>query len=282
MIGVGEFMACSNRSLLPTLFCIIVLISLSRSKNAAGGKKEDLSQPECRFDYNWKMGGVDIADQLNQYYQTLHRARAYFWRRVFEQKLMQATSNAWLLFCWWLKDSLKTVDGEISALKAAGHAEGGEGVEGLLLASLLEEQRNLKALQSKNRAQWMRALSMHLMSLCDKGCASKGGRRERAAPASAPTYLRMKRTRREHFKGIEGRKYCESPNCKGCAESKEGAKRPRRARVATACFCTSCAKVGGVVMCLACHEDDERHSEAYANAAAPLKSGLPKKRKNLL
>ncbi|CAN0129376.1 unnamed protein product, partial [Scytosiphon promiscuus] len=69
-----------------------------RSKNAAGGAKELLWQPACRFDYNKHMGGVDKADQLIGYYLTHHRAYSYFWRRVFEQKLLQACCNAWLVF----------------------------------------------------------------------------------------------------------------------------------------------------------------------------------------
>ncbi|CAM9689964.1 unnamed protein product, partial [Hapterophycus canaliculatus] len=67
-------------------------------KRAAGDVTESHWQPFCRLDYNKRMGGVDIADQLIGYYLTNERARDFFWRRVFENKLIQACANAWLLY----------------------------------------------------------------------------------------------------------------------------------------------------------------------------------------
>ena len=44
------------------------------------------------------MGGADKADQYNSFYAFLHRAYWYSWRRVFEQKIQQSITNAWLMF----------------------------------------------------------------------------------------------------------------------------------------------------------------------------------------
>lgn len=87
------------------------------SKNSAGGKEEAFSQPPVRFYYNKYMGGVDLSDQLNGYYLSLHKARAYVWTRVFEQKLLQACTNAWLLYVWWAVDMKGKVSDEIKALE---------------------------------------------------------------------------------------------------------------------------------------------------------------------
>ncbi|CAN0297390.1 unnamed protein product, partial [Pylaiella littoralis] len=136
-------------------------VPIPYSKFAPGKKKETLWQPLCRLAYNTFMG-VDLADQLNGYYLTLHKAYNYFWRRVFEQKLMQACSNAWLLYKWWLADMLVQVNEEITKVEKGGYAEGTP--ERLQLQALENEQADLRKLQNKKRAQWLRALAMHLIA----------------------------------------------------------------------------------------------------------------------
>ena len=59
------------------------------------------------------MEGVDTADRLNGYYSTLHKAKNYLLRHVFEQTLMQALMNAWLLFRWWLQVIVAKVNVEV-------------------------------------------------------------------------------------------------------------------------------------------------------------------------
>ncbi|CAM9603536.1 unnamed protein product, partial [Pylaiella littoralis] len=51
-------------------------------------------QPVARFDYVGGMGGVDVADQRLNAHAHDHKPMTYFWRRVFDQKLQQAISNA--------------------------------------------------------------------------------------------------------------------------------------------------------------------------------------------
>ena len=78
-----------------------------------GGKEDHLWQPCSRRDCNKYIEGVDNADQLNGYYSTLQKAKNYLWRGVFEQKLMQACTNAWLLFRWWLQVIVAKVNVEV-------------------------------------------------------------------------------------------------------------------------------------------------------------------------
>lgn len=228
---------------------------------------KDLWQPFCRFDYNKYMVGVDLADQFNGYYLTMHKARNYFWRRVFEQKLMQACTNAWLLFKWWLDDIIGKVKAEIKTLEDAGHVEGGTTAESVLLGRLKKELQHLKKLHKKTRAQWMRALATYLMSRSHEGCAARGGRRKRGG---VPAFRRA-RDRLEHYRRLPGRtrKHCASPNCTGSATPRAGpVKRQRSARVSHACFCESCEAVGGVAICTVCHGCDDSHAAAYARVAS--------------
>ncbi|CAN0344456.1 unnamed protein product, partial [Pylaiella littoralis] len=97
------------------------------------------------------MGGVDKADQHNGTYQSRHRANNYFWRRLFEQKLMQACTNAWLLFRWWLDDMQSKLKAEIDRLEAGGAAERDGTADGLFLGQLKEESTAFEALAKQSR-----------------------------------------------------------------------------------------------------------------------------------
>ena len=55
----------------------------------------------ARYDYVMKMLGVDVADQRLGAHAHVHKPMTCFWRRVFDQKLAQAISNASLLFARW-------------------------------------------------------------------------------------------------------------------------------------------------------------------------------------
>jgi len=92
------------------------------------------------------MEGVDAAHQLNGYSSTLHKAKNCFWRGVFEQKLMQPCTNAWLLFRWWLHSIVTRVNAEIKLLKSRSIAPGDGTAEGALLTGLKAELRDLQAL----------------------------------------------------------------------------------------------------------------------------------------
>ena len=71
-----------------------------------GAGMVDGIQPYLRFIYVKYMGGVDLADQYLMSHSHEHRPQTFFWRRVFDQKFAQATSNAYLLFAKWAEDLL--------------------------------------------------------------------------------------------------------------------------------------------------------------------------------
>lgn len=206
-------------------------------------------------------------------YFSLQKSRGYFWRRAFQQKFLQACTNAWLLYKWWLGDMLETVSGAIGALE-------GTTPESLRLVALAKELKDLKALQRKTRAQWLRALSTHLMAHCNEGCATRGGRGKKRP--DAPKF-QMTPERREHLQQVTVRQECSSPECVGSrARTSEGPKRSRRSKVSTACFCASCTKLGGVVICEACHADDTNHKKAFDQAAHRAGARGGSKRKPLV
>ena len=73
-------------------------LSLARKRaRGLGAGMVDGIQPYLRFIYVKYMGGVDLADQYLMSHFHQHRPQTYFWRRVFDQKFAQATSNAYLL-----------------------------------------------------------------------------------------------------------------------------------------------------------------------------------------
>lgn len=213
-------------------------------------------QPWSRFHYNRYMNGVDVADQYNGTYQSRHRAVNYFWRRVFEQKLMQACTNAWLLFRWWLADMRSKVVAEIKGLEEAGAIAGQDTADGLLLVSLQGELERLDALAKQSRAQWLRALSTYLMTMCQLGHAKRGSRKQ-SSPKSGKRGV--KSSHLVQLKG--GQRFC--CECRQCSARKPDAKGgPRGRKVNHACKCSACEEVGGVALCRECYEDKDKHVSA--------------------
>lgn len=87
-------------------------------------------QPVARSDYVMKMLGVDVADQLLGAHCHVHKPMTYFWRRVFDQKLAQAISNAYLLFARWAEVLLTQCKGVLvtrGASSSGGAASGSVG-----------------------------------------------------------------------------------------------------------------------------------------------------------
>lgn len=227
------------------------------------------------------MGGVDIADQYNGYYQIQHRSISYFWRRVFEQKLAQAASNAWLLFVLWITETIKMIKDEIEVSEEAGHKAEDQTDEGSQLKALALELDDFKALKRKKRADWMRSLSKHLMSHSTQGCTARGGRRRRSSAVPIPKVER-RQNRRPEPTGVASRHHCECPDCSGSPNPRPGVnKRPRGAKVSTACFCEPCASVGGVVICKVCYASEAKHEAAFNRASADNERGGARKRRKL-
>ena len=60
------------------------------------------------------MGGEDVTDQKAGMYLCPHRSMNYFWRRVFEQMVMQAVVNGFILFENWRALTIAKVDERIA------------------------------------------------------------------------------------------------------------------------------------------------------------------------
>lgn len=259
-------------------------VQIFRKHVAGSDIKESGLQPWCRYYYNMFMGGVDIADQLNACYQSMHRAKNYFWRRVFEQKLMQSCTNAWLLYQWWLPDMIRSVNAAIERAEERMIVEGGSTDVETLLEDLRQELVRLEALAKQTRCQWLRALSMELMSSCKWGRSEKGGKRTRttlSTPKKVSINGLLKTGRLVQLVSTQ-RLSCESRLCASRTTPVRGReKRLRGRKVTTACLCKSCSEIGGVVMCKECYDDEERHLSAFTFAASPKQDGTPRERPEL-
>lgn len=69
---------------------------------------------------------------------------------------------------------INKVDAEMKAASARQTTVGGT-AQDELLRSLRKKRKDLQALKKRTRAQWMRALSIHLMSRCGGGYCNPGG-----------------------------------------------------------------------------------------------------------
>ena len=255
----------------------------------AGQGKMDGFQPWCRYHYNKYMSGVDIADQHNGTYQSTHRAVNYFWRRVFEQKLMQACTNAWLLFRWWLVDLRRQVVAEIKKLKDKPGVAADDDV--LRIARLQAALERLDAVANQSRAQWLRALSTYLMSMCKMGHANRGKRKKSVPSAVAAEAVAKAKSKRSLVKDFHlsslaaGQRFCcECKECSNRVNPKPARKKVVKAsagslvgkkanksygrgkKVGFACRCSVCSEVGGVVMCFECYSDRDKHASAFESA----------------
>ncbi|CAN0040794.1 unnamed protein product [Pylaiella littoralis] len=191
----------------------------------------------------------------------------YFWRRVFEQKLMQAYTNAWLLLRWWLDDVQSKLKAEIDRLEAGGAAKRDGTADGLLVGQLKEESKAFEALAKQSRAQWMRALSVHLMSSSRLGNLVRG---RRALRKFGPIRtLKQRSADRTPLARRDGQRFtCEAKNCSARLSTKPNRKYTRGKKVGTACRCKVCKKVanGGVAMSHECYNTPAKHKSALESA----------------
>lgn len=112
----------------------------------------------------------------------------------------------------------------------------------------------------------MRALSMHLMSQCQVGDSGKGKRKQ-----SSPTPQVSKEGCADaHLEKLKGQRlHCESLKCSNRHTKNSNGKVTSRGRkVGTACRCSACQDVGGVVMCDECYRDQDKHTPAFQAARA--------------
>ena len=122
-----------------------------------------------------------------------------------------------------------------------------------ILDGLREELARLETLGKQRRCQWLRVLSIELMSMCRKGCSAKWGKRSRATPET-PKMVSIKGVMTSGSLAklaATQRLCCESRLCASRTKPVRGQKRVSAARRSPppACACldpklevSSCAK----------------------------------------
>lgn len=191
----------------------------------------ELQQPHMRMDYVREMGGVDTADQQNGSHYHDHKSYNNHWRRVFDAKLCQLLTNAFLIFRKWVHSLMSQVAAEMEREDGA-----------MFVEDLVKAQGALEKLRKMERAVWDEMLSEILMAKCNVGSIKKGGRGKQTEDPTQPVWgsVALKSSRR-----------CMRPECK--------------ARTRKGCTCKKyCTKKGksGVLMCAKCFRDDKSHAAA--------------------
>lgn len=231
----------------------------------------------ARFDHVLKMLGVDVADQRLGSRAHVHKPMTYFGRRVFDQKLAQAISNAYLLYYRWaevLAEQCKGVlaerasdsGGAASGSGAACEIPGGVVANGddLSVEELTEMSTLLKKMIRMKRTVWVRRMSTHLMSLCQLGTLNSGARRTKPVVASY------------NSTGAASARVCVGGHCKDGA----GKGKYNSARTTGVCWCCVCSnnqgKARALHLCKTCKDIDAAHVTAAAHADRPAPQGRPK------
>lgn len=246
------------------------------------GVKVNGWQPLARFDYVTGMGGVDVADQRLLSHMHSHKPMTFFWRRVFDQKLHQAISNAFLIYLAWLDVLIARVNLLLasnpganggSGESAGGGVQSGEAAEGggedapLSKAELTEFASLIGKLRKMERATWDRKLSIHLMSMCNIGHPDQGGRR---------TTQQSTREKYDSSAAKNGRLCWGSEGCKA-----KGDGTFVRVKTEGVCWCHTCTKGQGVAkavyLCRACSLKPEAHVFAGARLSTRTVSGKRRK-----
>ncbi|CAN0248363.1 unnamed protein product [Pylaiella littoralis] len=182
----------------------------------------------------------------------------YFWRRVFDQKLQQAISNAYLLFCTWaelLHAQCKVI--LVSRTEGGDAASAGATAESddLTVGELEEFVGHVKYMIKMERAHWDRRLARILMAQCNLGHEDHGARRTRKV---VPQYSST---------GATTAKVCRGGVCRKPAGSTS---LYRSARTHGVCWCGICSDGKGtaraVHLCKKCKESPAAHVAAAADA----------------
>lgn len=248
-------------------FAVPVCFPCRRRAARNSGSGVSSSQPRARLEYVAKMGGVDVADQRLGAHSHDHKPMTFFWRRVFDQKLAQAISNAYLIFAAWAGILAAQCEAALAALVVA---DGGEGVGGaaagggevtdesesdLSREELEEFSKLLKKCLAMERVTWDQRLSTHLMALCNVGHVDAGGRRTAEVVQSY------------NSKGAKSARLCTGGLCFKPQQSRV---RYSAARTKGVCWCNVCSGKKGrsraLHLCKTCHGVPTAHIAAAAAA----------------
>lgn len=231
------------------------------------------------------MLGVDVDDQRLGAHSHEHKPMTYYWRRVFDQKLAQAISNAYLLFARWaevmltqckgvlVKRGVSSSGGAASELGCesvgadpGGMVTSGEGLsEDLSVEELTEMCTLLEKMLAMERAMWDSRLSTHLISLCQLGNLKSGARRTTPIVASYDA------------KGAKNVRVCLGGKCSKSASSNS---RYKSARTTGVCWCNVSSnnqgKARALHLCKECKNIDSAHIVAAACVDKPAAQGQTK------
>ena len=102
-LEMSQFVFCLWRD--TKVVCVASTIHLGNSnhqvkrrvKTQAGVQEISVPIPDAIYDYNKHMGGVDLSDQLLQYFQTRRQTHKY-WKTLFYHCIDTATTIAYILY----------------------------------------------------------------------------------------------------------------------------------------------------------------------------------------
>lgn len=215
------------------------------------------------MDYTGGMGGVDVADQRLTAHAHVHKPMTYFWRRVFDQKLQQAISNAYLLFLMWAEVLLAQCKAVLAERREGGHAAGSAagaaeqmgGGGDLTVAELEELSAGLARMIKTERVDWDTRLACILMAKCGVGHKNKGGRR---TYKEVPLY---------DSNGAKSVKVCRGGTC---VKGDDPTARYKSKRTRGVCWCSICSnglgKMRAVHLCKQCRASTQGHVAAALEA----------------
>lgn len=109
--------------LIPGSLSFFAAVQNRKHQKGKGGEMVDGLQPPARFDYNKKIGGVDVFYQCSGTYSIQHRPRNFLWRRVLDQNVFLAIMNACLIYSWWLTNTIAWCNAELARMDEVGLEE---------------------------------------------------------------------------------------------------------------------------------------------------------------
>ena len=224
------------------------------------------------------MGGADKADQYNSFYAFLHRAYWYFWRRVFEQKIQQSITNAWLMFVAWRQSldfsGVVITDSDRDVVRAELAEQASVAAGEVDAADVDKEIRArfetaVKYVCNVNRRRWTEDVYAHLITFCQEGSVppsrktSRVGKQNEVEQNDGGGSLEgdVGAMSGPQLQAIQTRRRCSNSNCQPTSHrAKDGSK----ATTYEACGCLLCGPEG-VPMCKTCFNTSHDEIAAAVN-----------------
>lgn len=127
-------------------FCLRCRSPPHRKYLKESGREEVLvRKPADRMLYNVLLGAVNLGNQHCSAQLEDYRPRNCFWRQAFDQCVFLTLTNAYLLFCSWMKKCISDTDIALESLSKSG----GGSLEGSPVRYGLGDYRNTTQRQSR-------------------------------------------------------------------------------------------------------------------------------------